>query len=185
MPESSPFNSELVPGVEIDRANLSDIGGVWEVINKCSDWLKNKGLAHWSNHYSREMVSKMIRKQQVYLATKNGDPVSTITFDMHPPKYYVTDKYLEKFTDPGESAGYIMAVGVLPEFQGNGLAVKMLDFSEGLAIKEGAKWLRLDCRDEVEGLTAFYERRGYKKFGDKAIVEGENETYWLMEKQIQ
>ena len=77
-----------------------------------------------------------------------------------------------------------MALGVLPEYQQQGIAGKMVEFAETLAKQQGVEWLRLDCRSEVPGIVAFYEKRGFHKVGEP-LPEGEGETYWLMEKKIE
>lgn len=60
----------------------------------------------------------------------------------------------------------------------------MLAFAESISKERGLRWLRLDCRNEVPGLVRFYENRGFEKVGDDPLQEGENESYWLMEKLL-
>ncbi len=175
--------SETPDKIEIKRATEEDLPKVWGIIDKCAKWLAEKGYRHWADHYTEEMMGKMIRKQETFLGYKNGEAIATLTFDAKPPKYYVTDDYLKFFTDPEEPSGYIMAVGVLPEYQGQGIAVQMLQYAEDEAYLRRLKWLRLDARTEVPGLIKFYENRGFQKVGNP-LNEGENESYQLMEKRL-
>lgn len=126
----------------------------------------------------------MIHKLEVYIAIQNDVAVSTITYGMRPPKYYDTEGYVQRFTDPEAKAAYVMALGVLPGYQQQGIAGKMVEFVEALARQQGVAWLRLDCRLEVPGIVLFYEKRGFNKVGEP-LPEGEGETYWLMEKKIE
>lgn len=178
--------SELLENLEIRRAQKDDLQAVWGIIRECSDWLvREYHLRHWADHYTEDMMGKMIAHKEVYLAEANGIPVSTMTFDSRPPKYYQEEGYDKMFEQPEEPAGYVMAVGVLPEYQGQGVAVQMIKLAEEESRNRGLKWLRLDCRNEVPGLVSFYEKRGFTKVGDEALKEGDNESYWLMEKSVQ
>lgn len=126
----------------------------------------------------------MIRKKEVYLGRMNGKPVGTATFDTKPPWYYTEPGYAGKFTGPDEPAIYLTALAVLPQDQKQGFAGRLLQFVEEKARASGANWLRLDCRSEVPDLVNFYEKRGFSKVGDKPVDEGEDGTYWLMEKAL-
>ena len=178
------IKEKVVGGLQVRPAIAGDVDMVWGVINECAQWLAGQGLTHWANHYTREMMAKMIAHHEVYLALRDGELVSTMTFSKRPPKYYVTENYVQRFTEPEESAAYVMAIGVLPQHQKQGIAGSMVQLAEDLARLRGVKWLRLDCRSEVPGLVSFYEKRGFNKTPNGLCVEGEGESYWLMEKRI-
>lgn len=183
--ENVTQSKELPDSFELKRAQAADLPAVWGVISTCARDLSEQGLNHWTKYYTESMVSKMIERKEVYVGLKNGEPVGTITFDTKPPKYYVEPGYSERFTNPEESATYVTAAAVIPREQNHGFASQMLEFVESETKRRGTKWLRLDCRAEVPGLVGFYEKRGYKKLGDEPIDEGEDGTYWLMEKDLQ
>lgn len=171
--------------LNITRASASDVATVWGIIKADAVWLKDQGLEHWAKYYTEEMVSKMIHKKEVYLGFKDGKPVGTITFDTKPPKYYEEEGYAKLFSGGEQDpAVYMTAVAVLPTEQRQGFAGQMMRFVESKAIEKGAKWLRLDCRAEVPGLVSFYEKRGFKKVVNGLVDEGEDGTYWLMEKEL-
>ena len=174
---------EQIGMISIQRAEKKDLDTVWTIIENCAKWLADQGLRHWADHYTKDILATMIQKLEVYVATQNGTAVSTITFGMRPPKYYLEEGYVQRFTDPEALAAYVMALGVLPGYQRKGIAGKMVEFVEALAKQHGVTWLRLDCRLEVPGIVPFYERRGFRKVGEP-LQEGEGESYWLMEKNI-
>ena len=168
----------------VKKASQGDLDAVWRIIKLASHWLSGKNLNHWSKYYSRELVSKMIDKKTVLVGLENGRPVATVTFGNKAPWYYVEPGYGEKFSSPEESAIYLTALAVLPDEHKQGFASKLVDVVEEEAKRGGASWLRLDCRAEVPGLVNFYERRGFVKLGSKPVDEGEDGTYWLMEKKL-
>lgn len=183
MPENAATQSELVSRLRFRRADVQDYGSVWVVISECSKWLADQGLNHWSKYYTPELVQKMIKHKEVYLAEDGNACVGTITFDRRPPKYYEEEHYDQMFSEPTAPAGYIVAVGVQPGLQGKGVAGRMLQFTEDLAKQQGLKWLRIDCRIEVPGLVDFYKKRGFIAVHEP-LDEGEDGKYLLMEKKI-
>lgn len=178
------ISKEVSDPFEIRRATSNEVQTVWSIIEEDSKWLSEQGLNHWGKYYTFEMVAKMVDRKEVYIGYRDGRPIGTITFDTRPPKYYGEAGYQQMFTDPEENAFYITAVAVLPEEQRKGFAGKLLQFTEEEARARQVKWLRLDCRAEVPGLVQFYEKRGFKKVGNQTIDEGEDGTYWLMEKSL-
>lgn len=186
MPEATASKVTENPiRLEINKAISQDLPVVWGIIDNCAKWLSGQNLNHWAKYYTEEMVSKMINKKEVYIGTNNGESVGTITFDTKPPKYYEEPGYGELFTNPNDPAVYLTAVAVLPGHHGRGFAGQLLQFVEDKATERNMKWLRLDCRSEVPGLVSFYEKRGFRKLGNGPIDEGEDGTYWLMEKNLQ
>ncbi len=174
----------ITPKVELKRTTASDLPVVWDVISKCSENLSEQGLSHWSKYYTEDMVGKMIAKKEVYLGVVGETTVGTVTIGGEPPKYYEDPGYGDRFTKTDEPVIYITALAVLPDYQKQGFAGQMLRQVEELAVEKKASWLRLDCRIEVPGLVAFYEKNGFKKLGDFPVDEGEDGTYWFMEKKI-
>jgi ribosomal protein S18 acetylase RimI-like enzyme len=170
--------------LEIKHARIEDLPIIWGIIDDCAKWLSGQNLNHWSKYYKKEMVSKMLTKKDVYMELNNGEVVGTVTLDTKPPKYYEEPGYGELFTNPNDPAVYMTALAVLPGHQGRGFAGHLLQFVEERAKERKMKWLRLDCRAEVPDLVTFYEKRGFKKLGNKPTDEGEDGTYWFMEKEL-
>lgn len=173
------------PGeMQISNATQKDLDEVWKVVEENAKWLAELGLGHWKKYYTQNMVGKMIERKNVYLGRINGEAVGTVTYDLKPPKYYNEPGYADLFSNPEAPAAFITALAVMPEMHGRGLGEKLLRHVEDQARWAGAKWLRLDCREEVPGLVGFYEKRGYTRLGEEAIDEGDDGSYWLMEKHI-
>jgi len=185
MPEDDMSkDTERPVRLEIKRASASDVPIVWEIIRESSKWLSDQGLNHWAKYYTEEMVAKMVHKKEVYMGIANGKTVGTVTLDTQPPKYYIEPGYSVRFTNPTDPAIYMTALAVLPEEQKQGFAGQLIQIVEDKAREKNIKWLRLDCRTEVPGLVSLYERKGFERLGDEPTDEGEDGTYWLMEKKL-
>lgn len=182
MSERDGLVKELDGGFRVEKADLSRVDEVWSVIKKCSDWLlAEKKLDHWVEYYTREVIEKKIKEQEVLLVVKDGKMVGTLTLDERPVEYY-TEENLACFAEPKEKAIYVSAVAVDPDFQGRGVATQLMNLADEIVRQRGIKYLRFDCRAEYTDLVSFYEKRGYTKRG--SFSEGERQNYFLMEKEV-
>lgn len=78
------------------------------------------------------------------------------------------------FNDPDLQFGYITTISVLPQFQGKGIAVKLIDKAVDIGKKRGFKKLRLEVHDNNVIAYNFYYKYGFKvnrKFSDSKILE--------------
>jgi ribosomal protein S18 acetylase RimI-like enzyme len=180
------MNEKLVPeeiqdSISIKRAQASDLPEIWKIISANAKNLADQGYSHWADYYSEELVSKMISKLEVYVATQGNVLVGTGTLSTRDPKYYTAD-YLNKFTPSEQGVVYVLGLATAPEYNKRGVAKALLQFIEEQAIQRGIEWIRLDCRAEIPGLIKFYENRGFVERGRLEEVPGE--SYCIMEKQV-
>ena len=174
----------ISPNLEITQATHSDWEKVWQIIQACSTQMAEGGLNHWVSFYTPDLIQQMIGQHAVYLVRSGGDLVGTFTLGSQPSQDFIDNGYVAKFTDPNSEAMYLMALAVMPNLQGQGLAGELMPTIENIVRARGVSWLRLDCREEVPGLVAFYQKRGFVKIGDQPQDEGEDGYYWLMEKRL-
>lgn len=174
---------KLQPILEIRPATLQDLDVVWKMVEICSDWLVTKGFDHWKKYYSKELVEKKLKTQEVFIGSLDDNPVATVTMDMNPVDYY-TPEDMSRFANQNAMAVYITALAVLPEKQGAGLASQMMQMVEGKTREKGAKYLRLDCRESYQDLVRFYANRGFVTVGRIIDEADNNEPYLLMEKEL-
>ena len=57
--------------------------------------------------------------------------------------------------------GHLRGMAVLPEWQGRGLAVALLQMAEGELRRSGCRRVTLDTTEPLERAARFYERHGY------------------------
>lgn len=182
MDEGENLVKELDGGLRVEKADLSKVDEVWSVVKSCSDWLlTEKNLNHWAEYYTREVIEKKIKEQEVLLVIRDGKTVGTLTLDERPVEYY-TEENLACFAEPSEKAIYVSAVAVNPEFQGKGVATQLMNLADEMVKQRGIRYVRFDCRAEYTDLVNFYEKRGYVKKG--SFSEGDGQNYFLMEKKI-
>ena len=64
-----------------------------------------------------------------------------------------------------ETEGHLRGMGVLPEWQGHGVAKRLLDRAEGEVRQSGCKRLTLDTTEPLLPAMRFYERNGFRRTG--------------------
>ena len=166
----------------LTRASPEDTDKVWSIISTSATWLlADKGLDHWSSYYTRKLVAKKIQNQEVYLLSAGDRPVATISLSSDAVDYYTPDN-LNSFADPKATAVYVSSLAVDPNYQGRGIASRLMEFADQAARDRGLKYVRFDCRAEYTDLVDFYKKRGYQEVG--SFTEGEGQNYLLMEKVL-
>jgi ribosomal protein S18 acetylase RimI-like enzyme len=173
---------EILPITKVEKVGVESVDVVFKIIKEDSEWLsKEKGLDHWSDWYTREIVEDKFRDWDVYLAYRNNQLVGTMSVSEKKVGYYLQES-IEMFAEPEAKALYISMLAVKPEFQGQGVASDLLKLAEGISKGKDIEYVRFDCREEYSELVDFYIKRGYEKRG--SFSEGENENYLMMEKKI-
>lgn len=92
--------------------------------------------------------------------------------------------------NPEELAGtptvQVERLYVAPEFQGQRIGERLLDFAGQEASARAARWIWLTVWQENPPAVRFYERNGYEIFGTKTFWLGdEAQTDWLMRRALQ
>lgn len=172
--------------VEAKKENFSD---VYNILHECSLWLQNKGMDHWIDYYSEDLIkNKFNDHTHIFLLEIDGRYVGTISVSILAPEYYIYNQdgkegssldHTLKFT-AGTSV-YISALGVLPEYQGKGCAKDILSYVENYAKENSINFLRGDARGDYTDLINMYLRWGFKKVGSMPDPDSE---YFLLEKKI-
>jgi ribosomal protein S18 acetylase RimI-like enzyme len=171
-----------LPATQLIKATKKDTEVVWQLVKADAEWLStSKQLNHWLDYYTKEMISKKIQQQEVYLLSENATPIATISVDQNPVPYY-TNKELSAFAEKNAPALYLSTLAVEPSFHGRGIASYLLLMTEQIAKKRNIHYLRFDCRAEYQQLVSFYKKRGFAVVG--SFSEGEGQNYFLMEKKI-
>ena len=174
--------------MEIIKAGRENLDTVYEIIHECSLWLQNKGMNHWVDYYTKELVTHKFETGDIFLLRDEEKFVATISVSDQEPYYYSKNKdgkngeaidYTMKFTQG--RALYVSALAVLPEFQGRGLAKSLLLYIENYAKKKRIEYIRMDARGDYTDLINMYLRWGFKKVGSMPDPDSE---YFLMEKKI-
>ncbi len=150
------------PGeVVIRKAKVSDIPQLLEVENKCFSY----------DQMSRRSFHWMIKKaHSVFMVIEWQGTILG---------------YGLVLINQGTSLARLYSICTLKEYQGFGLASKLLTMLEEMSSqKEDCAYLRLEVKESNEGAIKFYEKLGYQKFSEKTNYYEDGETAFCFEKRI-
>ncbi len=140
------------------RATASEQEPVLAILIAAAKWLQSKGINQWEHYLQgdgEQDLAAAIGRGEVYLVTRDGRPVATISLQPKPSDW---DRAVWGEVDEAE-ATYVHRLAIDREFAGTGLGEAMLDWVADQARAEGKRYLRLDCVGENERLNAYYAKR--------------------------
>lgn len=165
-----------IENIIFQRADPGDFMDILTLLQRISKWLEGKGVDQWKSFFEEKgkvTLECRFREGEVYKILQGASlsGVFVIQWD-------------DAFWHPMKKDGlacWIHTMGLDPALTGKGTGKKVLLFIEGIAVKAGKRYLRLDCNGENTRLCGFYESNGFKPAGTKPW---ENWMVRLYEKEI-
>ncbi|PNQ74868.1 GNAT family N-acetyltransferase [Hanstruepera neustonica] len=146
----------------IRKATEKDIDRILTVTRACAQHMIGQGILQWNDSYPNKSAFLIdIQRGELYALEKNNNIVGCITISTLMDSEYVPIKWLTE----NKHNLYIHRLAIIPEFQGQGFAQRLMDFAEDFAIKNNYTSIRLDTFSQNKRNQKFYELRGYKKLG--------------------
>ncbi len=165
----------------IELADKSDIDEVMYLTEKINQDLLKQNMTQWDKGYPNEEVFlRDIEIKSMYKMLNDNRQIigiGSINQNQH-PKFAEAD-----WSDKTDGFRLIYRLGIDPEFQNQGLAGKMMDFLEELAIKENVTSIRLGALSTYDKVVNFYLKRKYS-IRDEKVFPVSKMSYYLMEKKL-
>lgn len=147
----------------IRKATLKDIDSIMPITKACGRHMINLGIYQWNDYYpNRAAFENDVKRDELYVLEVNDQVVGCIAISTFKDEEYLDVDWLTK-TD---NSIYIHRVAVHPDYQGQGMAQKLMDFAEDWARDNKFESIRLDTFSKNLRNQKFYELRGYKKLSD-------------------
>lgn len=147
----------------IRKALISDIPTILLICASCAKHMISMGIYQWNEFYPNEdAFKKDIQRQELYVYQIEDKIIGCVVISTHMDKEYEEISWLSE----DDNSIYVHRLAVLPEYQGQGYARKMMDFAESLARKNKMSSVRLDTFSQNKRNQNFYEQRGYTKLDD-------------------
>lgn len=124
--------------------------------------MHESGNFQWDEQYPNATVfGQDIDKKQLWVAVVNDQlaGVAALTEDQEP-------EYAQVAFDLSERAIVTHRLAVDPRFQGQGVAVALLQQAEQLAHDRGIRYLRIDTNSENQITQRLFPKLGYRYAGD-------------------
>lgn len=165
----------------IELADTSDIDEIMLLKEKINKDLLLHGMNQWNNGYPNEEVflRDIGLKSQYKLIDENQRIIGIGSMNqLQHPKFAEAN-----WDDKSDGFRLIYRLGINPEYQNQGLAGKIMDFLEDLAVKENASSIRLGALSTYEKVVQFYLKRNYN-IKDEKMFPVSKQIFYLMEKSL-
>jgi ribosomal protein S18 acetylase RimI-like enzyme len=160
-PPASKISNFRPALVKIRRAKTSDISQLLEVENLCFDY------------------DQLSRRNFQWLITKGHSIFLVLGYESKVVGYGLV------LVNRGTSLARLYSICTLKEYQGHGLASKLIHELEKKASQdEDCAFLRLEVKEDNRGAIKLYEKLGYTKFTQKEDYYDDGKTALCFEKRI-
>ncbi|TYB78654.1 GNAT family N-acetyltransferase [Bizionia myxarmorum] len=146
----------------IRKASSADIDPILEITKACAIDMISKNIQQWDSAYpNRTAFENDLIRNELYVLENNNAIIGCIVISDFMDSEYDSISWLTHNT----KNIYIHRLAIHPDYQGKGLARKLMDFAEKFAQKNDFTSIRLDTFSKNIKNQKFYELRGYKKLG--------------------
>ncbi|HUH18762.1 GNAT family N-acetyltransferase [Albibacterium sp.] len=142
--------------MKIENSTLNDIETIFEFYHAATNYQKSKLVVPWPD-FEREMVKTEILENRQWKIIIDGKIACVWATTFSDPQIWE-----ERNEDP---AVYIHRIAVNPDFRGQSLVAKIVDWAKQHAKDHNKKFIRMDTVGENIGLISHYSKCGFDFLG--------------------
>ncbi|MEC0201549.1 GNAT family N-acetyltransferase [Paenibacillus lautus] len=149
--------------INIRTGRIEDLQEIMALIARCVSVMQAGGSDQWDDQYpNREIIGEDLQRGTLFAAEGEGRILGIIVLDESQAAQYQTINWKQ------EDGPHLMMhrLAVDPEAQGQGVARKLIAFSEEYAMREGYTSLRLDTYAKNTAALRLYQGLGYDLRGE-------------------
>ena len=148
--------------MDIMKGQKQDLADILAIISNCITYMESQGIYQWNQSYpTKAIIESDITSDACYVLKDNEKCAAYVAInEEQAPEYRQVD-----WSTAGEKVLVIHRLSVHSEFQGKGIAKKLLEFIEDFARKNSYASIRLDAYSGNKKALTLYENFGYKKAG--------------------
>lgn len=166
--------------INIEKAGSVHFNGILKILKDCGQDLRSKGILQWDENYPDEkVVLNDLEHENLFVALSKDQIIGTIVLNEKQDSEY---QKLTWLTEASSKNLVVHRLAVHPEFQGKGIAKKLMGFSEDFAKTEGYDSIRLDTLSINTRNVSFYLKQGYSKVGQVFLSYKNQDPYICFEK---
>jgi len=156
--------------IEFRKAEISDKGIIWEIIQQSIERRRIDGSAQWQNGYPNEQtIESDIAKNFGFVLTVNDEIAVYVAliFNDEPAYSSIEGAWLTN----GEFV-VIHRVAVSEKFAGQGLAKKLFDFIEDYVRSQNVHSIKVDTNFDNAAMLKILDNKGYIYCGEVFLAGG-------------
>ena len=142
--------------MKIENSTLNDIETIFEFYQAATNLQKDKLMVSWPE-FEREMVKTEVTENRQWKIIIDGKIACVWATTFSDPQIWE-----ERNEDP---AVYIHRIAVNPDFRGQNLVAKIVDWAKHYAKDHNKKFIRMDTVGENIGLINHYSKCGFDFLG--------------------
>jgi ribosomal protein S18 acetylase RimI-like enzyme len=154
-------------GIDTRRATVADLDVAYAIIVEAATWLQSRGSSQWAwflTEPGKDLIRHRIETADTYLVLDpQAQPVATFTVQWD-------DERIWGSRGKDGTAGYVHGLAVSRRAAGQGMGLKMLEWSSDLIARNSRPLVRLDCMANNEPLCNYYRRAGFTDAGVYDVV---------------
>lgn len=164
--------------ISIQKLNLSYLEPLTDILSRVVQHLISKGIDQWDDNYpTKEILIRDLESQWAYGLFCDSRLAGYIVLNEYQDKEYAEIPW--QHTSGAQLI--IHRLFIDPQFQGKGLAQKMLAFAETFAEKNCYSSIRLDAFPANKAAVKLYEKSSYEMRGTVRFRKGE---FYCYEKKL-
>lgn len=149
--------------MKILKATPKDLVEVLFLLKECVSDLNSNGLKHWNNAYpGADAMIKAIEEGSLFLFKELGILKGMVTVNEEAPEEYNNIEWQSN----AEKILYIKNLAIHPNWQGKGIAKKLVETVEEYAKDKSYKALRVDIYSGIGAAEKLCEDLGFNKTGE-------------------
>lgn len=165
----------------VEKAGRRDVAGVMGIVTRCIRDMCSKGIYQWDEVYpSAAVFEGDARAGSLYVIRQTGACVAAVCLNEEQPEEYGRLPWRYR----SGRALVIHRLCVHPQWQGQGLAARLLAFAEEHAAGHGYAAIRFDAYSGNPRALALYERHGYERVAGTVYFPRRELPFYCYEKEV-
>lgn len=163
----------------ISLGDLNEIDEIIHLTKACGLHLRKKGIDQWDENYpDYDSIKNDLESKTLYAFREEGVIIGIVVLNEKQDEEYAEIDWL---TSENAKNLVVHRLAVLPNFQGRGIAQKLMTFAEKFAFNNCYDSIRLDTFSQNPRNQNFYSNRGYSNLGSVFLKYKKEHPYYCYE----
>jgi len=163
----------------ISNGEIHEIDEIIALTKACGKRMRENGIDQWDENYpDRVNIQNDLETKTLFAYRESGRILGIVVLNESQDEEYAEIDWLTSDTDKNI---VVHRLAVLPDYQGKGIARKLMDFSENFAKEQGYDAIRLDTFSQNPRNQRFYTNRGYTDLGPVFLKYKKDHPYYCYE----